>query len=67
MTLFKQNIGPAGRIVRGAFGLAALASAFVWRANTIALVLLAGSGLFMMFEAVKGWCVARACGLKTPL
>ena len=24
-----------------------------------------GSGLFALFEAVRGWCVARACGLKT--
>jgi hypothetical protein len=30
-------------------------------------VALAGSGIFMLFEALKGWCVARACGLKTPL
>jgi hypothetical protein len=30
-------------------------------------VALAGSCVFMLFEALKGWCVARACGVKTPL
>jgi hypothetical protein len=25
------------------------------------------SGLFMIFEGVKGWCVARAMGFKTRL
>ena len=23
-------------------------------------------GLFTMFEALRGWCAVRACGLKTP-
>ena len=24
-----------------------------------------GIGVFTLFEAVRGWCVARACGVKT--
>ena len=28
---------------------------------------LAVSGVFVLFEAVRGWCVLRACGLKTRL
>jgi hypothetical protein len=24
-------------------------------------------GLFVLFEALRGWCVLRACKLKTPL
>jgi hypothetical protein len=24
-------------------------------------------GIFMLFEARRGWCAVRACGLKTPL
>ena len=23
------------------------------------------AGLFALFEAVRGWCIARACGIKT--
>jgi hypothetical protein len=26
---------------------------------------LAAGGVFCLFEALRGWCVARACGLKT--
>jgi hypothetical protein len=28
-------------------------------------ILLALSGLFAGFEAAKGWCLLRACGIKT--
>lgn len=24
-----------------------------------------GIGIFTLFEAVRGWCFARACGVKT--
>ena len=30
----------------------------------ISLVVIA---LFVLFEAVRGWCFARACGIKTRL
>ena len=23
------------------------------------------AGLFALFEAIRGWCIARACGIKT--
>ena len=26
-----------------------------------------GSGLFALFEAARGWCLARACGIKTKV
>ena len=26
-----------------------------------------GAGMFVIFEGVKGWCVLRAVGVKTPL
>jgi len=28
---------------------------------------LAVSGGFVLFEALRGWCVLRACGIKTRL
>jgi hypothetical protein len=67
MSFFKSNIDLRGRIVRGFCGLLCLGGAAMLRDQTVPFVLCLGSGLFMLFEAVKGWCVARACGLKTPL
>jgi hypothetical protein len=31
----------------------------------LAAVMAAGGG-FMIFEALRGWCVLRACKIKTP-
>jgi hypothetical protein len=28
---------------------------------------LAAFGAFMLFEALRGWCAVRACGIKTKL
>ena len=67
MGFFSSNIGTAGRIVRGACGLGCAVGAWFLRDLPVPAVALAGSGVFMLFEAFKGWCVARACGLKTPL
>jgi len=30
-------------------------------------LLLVGLGLFTLFEAVRGWCIMRACGIKTKV
>ena len=67
MSFFSPNIGAMGRLVRGVCGLGCGAGAWFFRENTFVAVTLAGSCVFMLFEAFKGWCVARACGLKTPL
>jgi hypothetical protein len=26
-----------------------------------------GVGFFVLFEALRGWCLARACGIKTKV
>lgn len=67
MSFFSPNIGAVGRLVRGVCGLGCGGAAWFFHENTFVAVTLAGSGVFMLFEALKGWCVARACGLKTPL
>ncbi len=62
------NIGTLGRLVRGLAGAGSLGGAFCayrvapWLAAALGL-----SGLFMLFEAARGWCALRACGLKTRL
>jgi hypothetical protein len=65
---FKPNIGLRGRLVRG--GLAALIfiaggvlAFYVWWLGLGFI----GIGIFVLFEAVRGWCLARACGIKTKI
>ena len=65
---FAANIGPAGRLVRGLMGLALLVGAvFSFQQSVWLAVLLAGAGVFGLFEAFRGWCLMRACGIKTRL
>jgi hypothetical protein len=64
----KQNIETKGRIIRagislGFFGIGAISFYLGW--PLWLSILFAISGLFVAFEAMKGWCVARACGIKT--
>jgi RNase P/RNase MRP subunit POP5 len=69
MSFFKPNIDWRGRVVRGGVSLVCAALA-VWQYvddHRIAAVLLGGSALFTGFEACRGWCVARACGVKTRI
>ena len=66
MSFFRPNIGRSGRLIRGLAGLASLGGAWLarecswWVAGGLALF-----GAFALFEAVRGWCVVRACGIKT--
>lgn len=65
---FAANIGPAGRIVRGSMGLALLAGAVLSFQHSVWLAVgLAIAGVFGLFEALRGWCLLRACGVKTRL
>lgn len=72
----KPNIDRSGRIARAISGLICIGLGLVvwplhwpvavgWRWGVCAGAL--AVGLFQLFEARRGWCVARACGLKTPL
>ncbi len=72
----KPNIDNKGRIARAITGLICICAGIVLflmsipASNTVRWVLvfvLVVSGIFQLFEARKGWCVARACGLKTPM
>ncbi len=68
---FRPNLESKGRWVRGIMGVLALAAAAIGRLaadwNAWVCVLLACYGLFAIFEAVRGWCVIRACGIKTRM
>ena len=65
---FAPNIGLKGRLVRAIMGLALLAGAtFSFRVSLWLAALLAVAGVFGLIEALRGWCLARACGIKTKL
>jgi len=66
--LFQPNIDNTGRLVRGFLALALIIAAiFCFRSSTWVGLLLLAFGGFVLFEAVRGWCGLRACGIKTKL
>jgi hypothetical protein len=65
-SFFASNISNAGRLVRGLGALAMLlGAAFGFFVSIWLGVALTVSGAFVLFEALRGWCLLRACGLKT--
>ena len=65
---FARNLDGKGRIVRGLMGLALLVgAAFSFGQSPWLGILLAAAGFFGLFEAARGWCFARACGIRTRL
>ena len=66
--LFSNNIYNKGRVIRGLGALALLVGAGFGFATSIWLgIALLASGVFVAFEALRGWCALRACGIKTKL
>jgi hypothetical protein len=65
---FSRNIGNKGRLVRGLGALVLLIGAGFGLTVSVWLGLgLLAAGVFVGFEALRGWCVMRACGIKTRL
>lgn len=65
---FAPNIDGKGRLMRGLMGVALLVgAAFSFGQSVWAGTVLTAAGLFALFEAVRGWCFARACGIRTRL
>lgn len=66
--LFRRNIEGRGRITRGITAILLIlggvyAVTQIWWLGLLLLL----SGAFVLFEALRGWCVMRACGIKTRL
>jgi hypothetical protein len=62
---FAPNITRLGRIVRAVWGLALIiAGLLLWARSTWICLVLVASGAFALYEAARGWCVMRACGIK---
>jgi hypothetical protein len=65
---FLPNLETRGRLVRGVGGIAfVVGGVALGGVNLLVAIILIVSGGFMLFEAVRGWCVMRACGIKTKL
>jgi membrane protein implicated in regulation of membrane protease activity len=64
---FKPNLNFRGRMARGVIGTLCLIAGIVIAGDYLlwlGLVFVV-SGLFAIFESLRGWCLVRACGLKT--
>ena len=68
MSFFSPNLSRGGRFLRGAgSAVLGIAAALTWPHSTLAGIALAGSALFVGIEALRGWCVLRACGIRTRI
>ncbi|MBV8969333.1 MAG: DUF2892 domain-containing protein [Verrucomicrobia bacterium] len=65
---FNPNLESKGRVVRGLTSIIFFTGALLVFPSCYPLaVLLLMGGLFVLFEAIRGWCVLRACGIRTKL
>lgn len=65
---FVPNITGRGRVARAIWGVLLIAAAILlFSRSRFASFLLGAAGGFALFEAVRGWCVVRACGIKTRM
>ena len=63
---FKANLDRNGRMARGVMGSLCLIAGIILVDFTLWLGLIfVVAGLFAIVESVSGWCVARACGIRT--
>jgi hypothetical protein len=65
---FSKNIDWRGRLVRAVWGAVLIvAGVLLWERSRWACLALVVFGVFALYEAARGWCVMRACGIKTRL
>ena len=65
---FRPNIQRNGRIARGVIGTLCLIAGIILVDFVLWLGLIfVVAGLFAIYEALRGWCLARACGIKTKI
>jgi hypothetical protein len=68
MSFFTPNIQLEGRVVRGITACVFCAAAVVaLRLSRRLSLLLFVSALLAFYEALRGWCLLRACGVKTKV
>jgi hypothetical protein len=63
---FKPNLDRHGRIARGVIGTICLVAGIIVAGDySLWGLILVAAGLFAIFESLRGWCLVRACGIKT--
>jgi hypothetical protein len=65
---FQPNINHRGRLARGVIGALCLIAGIIVAGDfTLWGLVLVVAGLFAIFESIRGWCLLRACGIKTKV
>ena len=63
---FSRNLDFRGRMARGVIGTLCLVAGIIVAGDySLWGLVLVVAGLFAIFESIRGWCIARACGIKT--
>ena len=63
---FSRNLDFRGRLVRGVLGVLLLIAGIITADFELwVCLILVAMGLVGLFEAFRGWCFMRACGVKT--
>jgi hypothetical protein len=63
---FKPNLDRHGRVARGVTGALCLIGGIIVVDYKFWLgIVLVAAGLFAIYESIRGWCLVRACGIKT--
>jgi len=65
---FKPNLNRHGRLARGVIGSTCLIAGIIVVDYVFWLgIVFVAAGLFAIFESLRGWCIMRACGIRTKL
>jgi hypothetical protein len=63
---FSRNLDFRGRMARGVIGTICLVAGIIVAGDySLWGLVFVVVGLFAIFESIRGWCIARACGIKT--
>jgi hypothetical protein len=64
---FRPNLDRHGRMARGVIGALCLIAGIIIAGDHILWLglIFVAAGLFAIFESIRGWCLVRACGIKT--
>jgi hypothetical protein len=63
---FRPNLQSRGRWIRGLAGAGCVAGGvWFWSEQQLLAIVSFLVGGFCLFQASRGWCLARACGVKT--
>jgi len=69
MGFWNKNITGTGRAARILCGIMALAAAVIFYLEDVSVLpwVCLPAGLFMIYEGISGWCIMRACKIRTPM